>query len=165
MAVTLTIKTSADQIAVWQQDAWRRIGVHAEIERMEWQAFRERRNAGEFEAVSFSLGFTPNPDQYDLYHSSATETGFNFYGLDDEEIDRLVELGRTTFDEPTRKSIFGQLQRALYEREPITCTFNLDSPVLHDKRLIGVTPSPLGVLLTTDGPRLWQWSDVAAAEN
>jgi len=166
---TLLIPNSSfqltQQIAVWQQDAWKQIGVHAEIERMEWQAFRERRNAGRFEAISFNLGFTPNPDQYDLYHSSATETGFNFYGLDDAEIDRLVELGRATFDEQQRKSIYGQLQRALYEREPITCTFNFVSPVLHDNRLNGVTVSPLGVLLTTDGPRLWRWTDVAAPED
>lgn len=166
---TLLIPNSSfqltQQIAVWQQDAWRRIGVKAEIERMEWQAFRERRNAGEFEAVSFSLAFSPNPDQFDLYHSSATETGFNFYGLDDREIDRLVELGRTTFDVQQRKVVFGQLQQALYEREPITCTFNFVSPVLYDRRLLGVTASPLGVLLTTDGPRLWRWADDAATED
>ena len=153
------------QIAVWQQDSWRRIGVHAEIERMEWQAFRERRNAGNFDAVSFNLRFTPNPDQFELYHSTATETGFNFYGLDDEEIDRLVELGRTTFDPEQRKTVYDQLQRALYEREPITCTFNFLSPVLHDRRLTGVTASPLGVLLTIDGPRLWRWTDDVTPED
>jgi peptide/nickel transport system substrate-binding protein len=153
------------QIAVWQQDAWKQIGVHAEIERMEWQAFRERRNAGNFEAVSFLLRFTPNPDQFDLYHSSATETGFNFYGLNDAEIDRLVELGRATFDQEERVAIYGQLQQALYEREPITCTFNFASPVLYDRRLSGVTASPLGVLLTTEGPRLWRWTDDAAPED
>ena len=153
------------QIAVWQQDAWNRIGVHAEIERMEWQAFRERRNAGEFDAVSFSLSFTPNPDQFDLYHSSANETGYNFYGLRDAEIDRLAELGRATFDKEQRKSVYSQFQRALYEQEPITCTFNFVSPVLHDKRLAGVTASPLGVLLTTDGPRRWRWTDIATLED
>jgi peptide/nickel transport system substrate-binding protein len=153
------------QIAVWQQDAWRRIGVHAEIERMEWQAFRERRNAGAFDAVSFNLRFSPDPDQFDLYHSTATETGFNFYGLNDPEIDHLVELGRTTFDLAQRRSVYAQLQQALNEREPITCTFNFLSPVLHDRRLGGVTASPLGVLLTTDGPRLWHWTDDTVTED
>jgi len=166
---TLLIPNSSmqltQQIAVWQQDAWNRIGVHAEIERMEWQAFRERRNAGEFDAVSFSLSFTPNPDQFDLYHSSANETGYNFYGLRDAEIDRLAELGRATFDKEQRKSVYSQFQRALYEQEPITCTFNFVSPVLHDKRLAGVTASPLGVLLTTDGPRRWRWTDIATLED
>lgn len=166
---TLLIPNSSmqltQQIAVWQQDAWERIGIQAEIERMEWQAFRERRNAGDFEAVSFLLRFSPNPDQFELYHSSATETGFNFYGLNDAEIDRLVELGRATFDESERMAIYGQLQKALYEREPITCTFNFASPVLYDHRLSGVRASPLGVLLTTDGPPRWRWTDDAAPED
>ena len=80
-------------------------------------------------------------------------------------IDRLVELGRATFDESERLAIYGQLQKALHEREPITCTFNFASPVLYDDRLSGVTASPLGVLLTTDGPSRWRWTDDAAPED
>jgi peptide/nickel transport system substrate-binding protein len=147
------------QIAVWQQHSWAQIGVRAEVERLEWQAFRERRNAGDFEAASFSLTFSPNPDQFDLYHSTARETGFNFYGMDHREIDRTLEQARETFDTDERRRIYRRLQHLLFEEEPIGCTFYFSSPVLHDRNLTGIVPTPLGIWHTTEGPRVWRWSD------
>jgi len=148
-----------DHIAVWLQQSWAEVGVAAEIEKLEWQAFRERRNAGRFHAATFSLTFTTSPDHYDLYHSSARETGFNFYGLADPQIDRLCEEGRSSFDPDERRGIYYRLQERLHEQEPLTCLFYFSSPVLHDKRLKGVTPSPLDYWRTTRGPRLWRWAE------
>ena len=37
------------------------------------------------------MSFTPSPDQLELYHSSAREEGFNYAGLSDPEIDRLLD--------------------------------------------------------------------------
>lgn len=150
----------AEQIAVWQQHAWAEVGVRADIERMEWQTLRERRNAGDFEATSFSLSFTPGPDQfYDLFHSSAREEGVNWFGFADVEVDRLLEAGRASFDEAERLTIYHELQRRLAELEPILSTFYFSSPVLHDRRLLGITPSPLDIWRTTEGPRVWRWAD------
>lgn len=146
-----------DQIAVWQQQSWAEIGISAEIEKLEWQAFRERRNAHRFHAASFSLTFTPNPDHFEIYHSSARERGYNFSGVADAEIDRLLEEGRQTFDFEARKEIYHHLQRLLQEKEPVTCLFYFSSPVLHDRRLVGVTPSPLDYWRTTEGARVWRW--------
>jgi peptide/nickel transport system substrate-binding protein len=147
-----------DQIAVWQQQSWAEIGIDAEIEKLEWQAFRERRNAGLFHAASFSLNFTSDPDHFDLYHSSAREGGYNFGGLADPEIDALLEEGRRSFDFETRMGIYHRLQRLIHEREPITCLFYFSSPVLHDRRLQGVVPSPLDYWRTTQGARVWRWA-------
>jgi peptide/nickel transport system substrate-binding protein len=147
-----------DQIAVWQQQSWAELGIAAEIEKLEWQAFRERRNARQFHAASFSLTFTPNPDHFELYHSSAREDGYNFSGMANAEIDRLLEEGRRTFDFAERLRIYHQLQRLLQAEEPITCLFYFSSPVLHNKRLLGVTPSPLDYWRTTEGARVWRWA-------
>ncbi|HXV76362.1 MAG TPA: ABC transporter substrate-binding protein [Candidatus Polarisedimenticolaceae bacterium] len=148
------------QIVVWQQDAWSRIGVIAEIEELEFQAFRERRNAGRFEAASFNLAFTPGPDQFfDLFHSSAVDQGWNFFGLADPEIDALLERGRATFDPAERQRLYSALQRLLYEQEPIGCTLMFSTPVLFDRHLRGIEPTPLGIWLTTSGPRLWHWTE------
>jgi peptide/nickel transport system substrate-binding protein len=149
----------SDQIAVWLQQSWADIGVSAEIDRLEWQAMRERRNEGRFQAASFSLTFSPNPDHFEVYHSTARKTGYNFGGFSDAEVDRLTESGRYTFDTDRRREIFGLLQSRLHELEPITCLFNFSSPVLHDKRLQGVVPSPLDYWRTTQGPRNWRWSE------
>jgi peptide/nickel transport system substrate-binding protein len=117
---TLTIYTSTqainDQMAAWQQQSWAEIGIKAEIEKIEWQQFRERRIAHEFEAAMAGIGFTPIPDQLELYHSSAHEDGFNYVGLSDAEVDRLLQLGRTTWDPDERRRIYYRLQHRLHAR-------------------------------------------------
>jgi len=163
---TLTIHTSTqglnDEMAAWQQQSWAEIGVAAQIEKLEWSQFRERRNAFEFEAAMAGIGFTPNPDQFELYHSSARGEGWNFVGLADPEVDRLVELGRTTWERSERERIYRELQQRLHELQPLGCLLHFATPVLHDRRLKGIVPSPLDHWRTTRGPRVWRWQPDAA---
>jgi len=148
----------SDHMAAWQQQSLAELGVRMKIETLEWQTLRDRRDAHLFEAVSFSLFLTRNPDQFELYHSTAKDDGYNFYGLDDPEIDRLLEQGRELFDPLARREVYYELQRRLHEREPLTTLFNFATPVLFDRRLEGIQPSPLGHLVTTEGPRQWHWT-------
>jgi peptide/nickel transport system substrate-binding protein len=150
-----------DHIAAWQQQSWAELGLRARIVNLEWQAFRERRNSGNFDAAGFTLSMTPNPDQFDLYHSTASESGFNFYGLADPELDRLIEEGRQTFERKARGEIYDRLQARLVELEPLTCLFHFATPLLYDRRLAGIVPSAIGYAATTEGPRRWHWSDGA----
>jgi peptide/nickel transport system substrate-binding protein len=150
-----------DHMAAWQQQSWAEIGARAEIDKLEWQTFRERRNAGNFDAASYTLRFTANPDQYELYHSSAREDGINYFGFADDEVDRLLEEGRGTFDVERRIEVYHALQRRLHELQPLTCLFYFATPVLHDRRLAGVVYSPLGFLSTSVGPRVWRWEAAA----
>jgi len=163
---TLLIHTSTqvinDEMAAWQQQSWAEIGVTAEIEKLDWSQFRERRNAFEFEAAMAGIGFTPSPDQFELYHSSARGEGWNFVGLADPEVDRLVELGRTTWERNARERTYRQLQHRLHELQPLGCLLHLATPVLHDRRLKGIVPTPLGHWRTTRGPRVWRWEPDAA---
>jgi peptide/nickel transport system substrate-binding protein len=162
LMIPVSTQQLTDHIAVWLQQSWAEIGVLAEIDKLEWQALRERRNAHRFQAASFSLTFTASPDHFDLYHSSAREGGYNFQGLSDPEVDRLVEAGRASFDPDERLAIYHRLQRRLIELEPLTCLFYFSSPVLHDRRLQGVVASPLDYWRTTSGPRVWRWSEAPA---
>jgi peptide/nickel transport system substrate-binding protein len=163
---TLTIHAATqainDQMAAWLQQSWGEIGVEAEIEKLEWQQFRERRLAHDFDAAMAGMGFTPSPDQFELYHSTARDGGYNFVGLSDPEVDRLLEAGQTTWDDEERRAIYRRLQRRLHELQPIGCLVHFPSPVLHDRRLEGIVPSPLGHWRTTRGPRVWRWNPDAA---
>jgi len=160
---TLMIHVSSqpinDHMAAWLQQEWAEIGIAAEIEKLEWNHYRERRNAGEYHAAMGGLSTTASPDQYELYHSSAREGGFNFTGFADPEVDELVELGRTTFDTDARRDVYFRLQRRLHELQPIGALLHLATPVLHDRRLQGVEPSPLGYFRTSRGPRVWYWAE------
>ena len=161
---TLMISASSqkivDYMAAWEQESWRALGLDVEIEKLEWLAFREKRNAHQFDALSAGFTFGPEPDQTELYHSSSREHGFNFFGLDDPEIDRLLEAGTSTFDDAARIAIYHELQRRLHETEPLTCLFYFSTPVLFDRELKGITPSPRDIYRISTGPRLWHWADI-----
>jgi peptide/nickel transport system substrate-binding protein len=165
---TLTIHAATqainDQMAAWQQQSWAEVGIRAEIEKLEWQQFRERRRNHDFEAAMAGIAFTPTPDQFELYHSTAREKGYNFVGLADPEVDRLIELGRTAWEAEERLAAYRQLQQRLHELQPIACLFHLPVPVLHDRRLTGVVPTPIDYWRTSRGPRVWRFGSAAAGD-
>ena len=146
-----------DRTAAWVQQSLAAVGVKMQIEKLEWRTFLERRRAHKFQAAMSQLSFTI-PDQFELYHSSARENGLNYFGLSDQEVDRLVESGRTTFDTDERREIYRRLQGRLHELEPISCLFHFASPLLHDPHLEGLEPSFLDLWRTTPGPRAWLFS-------
>jgi len=162
LAFTLMVPKSSQQLtswmADWQQQSWVAVGADVTVDQLEWQAFRERREERDFHVLAQTFQFT-NPDMYDLYHS-ATEV-YNFWSNDDPEIDRLLDAVRYTFDPDQRLAEMHALQRRLHEQEPVTALFFFDAPLIYDKRLRGVRPSPLGYAASIHGPREWRWADEA----
>src|SRR5581483_4378672 len=77
------------------QAALREIGVGVEIRTIEWSSFlkefiRKRR----FEAIILGWGITPDPDQYELWHSSKTgPEQLNIVSYANPEVDALLERG------------------------------------------------------------------------
>ncbi len=164
-AFTLLVPVSTQQLtqwmADWQQQSWADVGAEVSIEQLEWQAFRERRKERDFHVVAQTFHFT-DPDMYVLYHSSEMEGGYNFWSNDDPEIDRLLDAVRYTLDPERRLAEMHALQRRLHEQEPVTALFFFDAPLVYDKRLQGVRPSPLGYANTIHGPREWRWAEQAS---
>ncbi len=148
----------AEQTAAWLQQSWAEIGIAVEIEKLEWNHYRDRRNGGQFQAAMDGLSSTGIPDQYELYHSGMRREGVNYMAFADPLVDRLLEEGRTTFDPALRRPIYFRLQRRLLELQPVGCLFHFATPVLHDRRLRGIEPSPLDFWRTTRGPRVWSWA-------
>jgi peptide/nickel transport system substrate-binding protein len=147
------------RMAAWMQQSWAQIGIDAELEALEWRAFLEKRNSGNYDAVMANMSFSGgSPDQRELYHSEARENGFNFFGLEDPEIDRLLDEGRSTADRGKRIAIYRRLQARLYELEPLGVVFHFQVPVLLQADIEGVEPSPLGLWRHWPGPRAWSRS-------
>lgn len=166
LAFELLIPASAqeltDRMAAWMQDSLRETGVGVRITKLEWRAFQQRRLEHRFEAAMAAMGLPPTPDRYEIYHSAARENGLNYAGVNDGELDRLLEEGRRTLDPAARREVYVRLQRRLHETEPISCLFHIASPIVHHPRLEGLAPSPIGIWLTTPGPRAWHWAGVAS---
>ncbi len=148
----------SDRIAAWMQESVRAVGVDMKIEKIEWRAFQERRKTHRFEAAMASNTLDPPPDQFDFYHSSARDGGFNYGGFSDRETDRLLEAGRMTIDPAARRVLYWKLQARLHELEPMSVLFQFSQPVLHDPDLLGVAASPVGLFAFTPGPRAWHWA-------
>lgn len=155
----LTISQSSkenERIAAFIQDHLRRIGVVVEIEPLEWAVFQERLRSGRFEAVMLGRSLDPDPDPYDLWHSSQAAGGVNYAGLQDPEVDRWIEQARTTFDRDERVRLYRELQSRLHELQPDTFFFYPDSRLAVSRELTGLETSPLGVLGFWPGPHSWE---------
>ena len=125
----------------------KKVGIDINIRVLEWQAMlHEFIDKKRFEAVIMGWALSRDPDAYDIWHSSKTREGeFNFVSYKNEEVDRLLLLGRKTFDIEKRKKIYHRMHEILVEDQPYTFLYVPDAlPVLH-KRFKGVEKAPLGI--------------------
>lgn len=128
---------------------WRlkKVGIKAHIRAIEWSTFiNEFIDKRRFEAVILGWSIGLDPDQYDIWHSGKTnEKEFNFISFSNKEVDRLLELGRRSFDIEKRKKAYYRIQEILAEESPYIFLYVPDAlPIVH-KRFKGIKPSPIGI--------------------
>jgi peptide/nickel transport system substrate-binding protein len=99
------------------RDQLKEIGVTAEVEEVEWRTFTERVKRRDFDAfVGYNeSGNDPDRALYPAFHSSGPVNVFQFAS---EEVDSLLETGRTTSDRETRKGTYQQLEVELANEAP-----------------------------------------------
>jgi peptide/nickel transport system substrate-binding protein len=100
-----TIATSAPSIprnayAVLMQEAFRRVGARADIERLEPNAMNDRVTHGDFDMVLLSFGTDPSPtDTKQFWATSAIgPTGQNYYHYSNRAADALMDSLAMTGD-------------------------------------------------------------------
>lgn len=93
------------------------IGVSVEVEQVQWNTFLDRWLARDFQAfVSYySSGIDPDSALFPAFH---TEGSINTFQFSDDEVDRLLESGRTMTDPEKRRSAYQNLEVALAEQAP-----------------------------------------------
>ena len=122
-------------------------GIKMEIRTVEWAAFiNEFIDKRKFDAVILGWNTTPDPDQYDIWHSSKTgPKELNHVGYANEEVDRLLDEGRSTFDLEKRKRAYFRIQEILAEEQPYVFLYVPEAlPVVHN-RFHGIEPAPAGI--------------------
>jgi len=123
------------------------IGIKVKIRTLEWSTFiNEFIDKRRFEAVILGWSIGLDPDQYDIWHSSKTkEKEFNFISYSNPEVDRLLEIGRRTFDIEKRKKAYYRIQEILAEEVPYVFLYVPDAlPIVH-ARFHGIEPAPIGI--------------------
>lgn len=124
------------------------VGIDVKLRVIEWAAFlKDFVNPGNFDVVILGWTIPPDPDGYDIWHSSKTRPGeLNFIGFSNAEVDALLEQGRHTLDQAARKKIYDRFQEILAEEQPYTFLYVPDSLPVVARRFRGIEPAPAGIM-------------------
>ncbi len=128
------------------------IGIAVQVRTVEWAAFiNEFVNKGSFDAVILGWTITPDPDLYQVWHSSqAVAGGLNFTGFISKELDVLLEEGRRTQNEDLRRQLYYRVQELLDEEQPYCFLYvPYALPVLSAK-FKGIEPALAGISWNMD---------------
>ncbi|MBI5568500.1 MAG: peptide-binding protein [Desulfomonile tiedjei] len=133
--------------AVLIQHDLKEIGIQVHIRVIEWAALLKNfLHKRDFEACLLGWRVGIDPNQIDVWDSSRTcERCLNFVGYANPEVDRLLQLGASTFDVQERKRYYDKFQEILADDQP--CTFlwvQEDLPIVNG-RFCGIEPAPLGI--------------------
>ncbi|MEN6318393.1 MAG: peptide-binding protein [Syntrophaceae bacterium] len=123
------------------------IGIKVKIRVLEWAAFvNDFINKRRFDATILGWSIPLDPDIYDVWHSSKTgPQELNFISYKNEEVDKLIEMGRGTFDQEKRKKYYDRIQEIIAEEQPYLFLYVPDAlPIVH-ARFRGVEVAPLGI--------------------
>ena len=123
------------------------VGIDVQIRVVEWATFlKEFIFPGNFDATILGWTGGPEPDQYNIWHSSKTGAReLNFIHYRNAEVDELLERGRRTFDQTERKRIYGRFQEILAEEQPYTFLYVPEALPVVARRFRGIEPAPAGI--------------------
>jgi len=111
-------------VGVLVQRALKEIGIDVTFEFYEWSVFLKNFiNVKAFDACILGWGLSPDPDAYQIWHSSQIEKGFNFVSYRNPEVDRLWEEGRREYDIEKRKAIYWRINELMAGDQPYTFLF------------------------------------------
>jgi len=129
------------------QRRFKEVGVDVKLRIIEWATFlKEFINPGNFDATILAWSGGPEPDQYNIWHSSKTgPKQLNFIGFENEEVDQLLEDGRRVFDQHERKKHYDRFQQILAEEQPYTFLYIGEALPAVSKRFRGVEAAPAGI--------------------
>lgn len=146
----LTNQGNAERLKTAQiiQRRLKKVGIDVKIRVIEWASFLSQFiDKGNFEAVLLGWSISPDPDMFDIWHSSKTgPKELNFIGYKNPEVDRLLEEGRGTFDQEQRKRCYWRIQEILAEDQPYTFLYVPDALPAVSARFRGIAPAPAGIM-------------------
>lgn len=129
------------------QRRFKEVGVAVKLRIIEWATFlKEFINPGNFDATILGWTGGPEPDQFNIWHSSKTgPRELNFIGFKNSEVDSLLEEGRRVFDLQQRKAYYDRFQAILAEEQPYTFLYVGEALPAVSRRFRGVEAAPAGI--------------------
>ena len=135
---------TAEQIATIFQQSLRRAGITMNIRRLEWATLLEEIDSRNFDAITMGWNMPPDPDPYQVWHSSQIDQGSNYVGFANDEADEIIEEGRREFDPDRRVELYHRFHEIVHEEQPYTFMFIPETLMTVHKRVFGITMYPYG---------------------
>jgi len=130
---------------------WKRLGVDAIGETLEWSVLVERSQRSQFDLMITGWAPGVDPDIFRFFHSSQAArnpagliTGFNRAQLRNADIDRLSEAGLATVDVAERRRIYQEADVILNRELPFIWLFQRSAVTGISNRVQGVVWSSTG---------------------
>ncbi|HZQ11034.1 MAG TPA: peptide ABC transporter substrate-binding protein [Anaerolineae bacterium] len=137
------------QIAQQLADDWKKIGAKVEVELVPVPSLVQNMlRPRQFDAVLFGVTQLPaDPDPYSLWHSTQTpdksETGQNYSGWENADVDELLQEARHTTDLARRAELYRQFQTLFMDDVPAAILYYPVYTYGVDARLHAVQLAPL----------------------
>jgi peptide/nickel transport system substrate-binding protein len=140
-------------VAVQVQQAWRDLGLAVRLVPLpSAELLGDRLARGNFQVAILPLAIGLDPDLYPLLAASQTRTGgSNVAGLQDPDLDRLLEAARTPVSDEERAAAYSALQQRLTSRLYMLPLAFRDDDVVFRDTVVGPAPRPVG----GPGDRYW----------
>ncbi len=128
------------------QDELADVGIDCRVREIDHSIFLQRLRKRDFASLFAGVGSHPALplDLYSRWHSSEVEEGANYSCFQNDEVDRILERYRLTFDAERRISLYRRLQEILHEEQPYTFLFVGRSVTAYSRRFRGVNWYPSG---------------------
>ena len=147
----LEMKTSNDEgtrlLAMAMQQQLRAVGIALDIRSFEFATFYSDISHGAFGIYGLRwIGGNEDPDifRYAFASSSFPPRGANRGDYSNAEVDQLLQSAATDANQADRRAAYVRVQQILANDLPTLPLWFLDSVVIYNRRLSGVTASPSG---------------------
>jgi peptide/nickel transport system substrate-binding protein len=107
--------------------------------------FQQRVHERKFDACMLAWLSPPMYDGYQLWHSTQAESGSNYPGLQNSEVDAILEEVRITFDDEKRFAMNHRLEAILHEEQPYLFLYHRPGLIALDARFKGVVIHTAGI--------------------
>lgn len=120
------------------QDNWRKIGIKCNTQVFEWAVFlQDFVNPGQFDAVILGWSMSPDPDLFQIWHSSqAGPHQLNFVGYKNPKADELIVRIRQEYNRQRQIELAHELHGLIAEDQPYTFIYTPKATLVFDKKIV-----------------------------
>lgn len=143
---TFSVSATPDSVQMAQvlQQMWQKVGIEVKIEQLEQMQLISKAIKHDFDGMYFRWPGRGDPDlnAYPFFHSKSTR---NYTRYANPEMDRLLEVGRTTLYPKARLAVYSQVAQLLADDGPYLFLNPSTNFFLTSRKLNGLPKIPDGL--------------------